>query len=265
MRCARLRGRRRRFGFEASGFREVHDRDSRNRLPYDDGGASSRHSVRRPEYRQQGKRWTNLAGYGNIRLYRKQGSSRAVHSETRAHSLPRHGADFASAGRPAGDAASPADGAALQACLALAKKNEEARGLHGPDELAEKTGRKGRLDAAREAAPRQAESCIGVVSTACIQAEGNESTAVMLDCYGREANAWDGRLNAAYKQALKSGDGDDVVEGFRKVQRAWIAFRDASCAQPAIVFKGSMAAPMEAYRRLDMTARQALWLERWAQ
>ncbi len=147
----------------------------------------------------------------------------------------------------AGDATSPADGAALQACLALAKKNEETRGLHGSDELAEKTGPKGRLDAAREAAPREAESCIGVVSTACIQAEGNESTAVMLDCYGREANAWDARLNAAYKQALKSGDGDDVAEGFRKVQRAWIAFRDASCAQPAIVFKGTMAAPMEAH------------------
>lgn len=87
----------------------------------------------------------------------------------------------------------------------------------------------------------------------------------MLDCYGREANAWDARLNAAYKKDLKSGDGEDVVEGFRKVQRAWIAFRDAACAQPAIVFKGTMAAPMEAYCRMDMTARQALWLERWRQ
>jgi uncharacterized protein YecT (DUF1311 family) len=175
------------------------------------------------------------------------------------------GLAFSPAAARAGDAASPADGAALQTCLALAKKNEEGRGLHGSDELAEKAGPKGRLEAAREAAPRESESCIGVVSTACIQAEGNESTAVMLDCYGREANAWDGRLNAAYKQALKNGDGDDVAEGFRKVQRAWIAFRDASCAQPAIVFKGTMAAPMEAHCRLDMTARQALWLERWAQ
>ena len=158
-----------------------------------------------------------------------------------------------------------ADGAALQSCLTLAQKNEEARGTHGSDELAEKPGPQGRLAAAKEAAPRQAECCIGVVSTACIQAEGNESTAVMLDCYGREANAWDARLNAAYKRALKSGDGADVAEGYRKTQRAWIAFRDAACAQPALVFKGTMAGPMEAYCRLDMTARQALWLERWGQ
>jgi uncharacterized protein YecT (DUF1311 family) len=168
-------------------------------------------------------------------------------------------------GARAQDAALPADSAALQACLALAQKNENARGTHGSDELAEKTGPKGRLDAARDAAPRQPESCIGVVSTACIQAEGNESTAVMVDCYGREANAWDGRLNAAYKKALKSGDGEDVAEGFRKVQRTWIAFRDAACAQPDIVFKGTMARPMEAYCRLDMTARQAIWLEKWQQ
>ena len=57
-----------------------------------------------------------------------------------------------------------------------------------------------RLDAAREAAPRQAESCIGVVSTACIQAEGNESTAVMLDCYGREAQ----RLGRAAQRRLQA-------------------------------------------------------------
>jgi uncharacterized protein YecT (DUF1311 family) len=168
-------------------------------------------------------------------------------------------------GARAEEPALPADSAALQACLTLTQKNEEARGAHGSDELAEKAGPQGRLAAAQQAAPRQAESCIGVVSTACIQAEGNESTAVMVDCYGREGNAWDARLNAAYKKVLKSGDGDDVVEGYRKVQRAWIAFRDAACAQPAIVFKGTMAAPMEAYCRMDMTARQALWLERWGQ
>ena len=150
-------------------------------------------------------------------------------------------------GARAQDTALPADSAALQACLALAQKNEAARGTHGSDELAEKTGPKGQLDAARDAARSQPESCIGVVSTACIQAEGNNSTAVMVDCYGREANAWDGRLNAAYKKALKTGDGEDVAEGFRKVQRTWIAFRDAACAQPDIVFKGTMARPMEAY------------------
>ncbi len=159
----------------------------------------------------------------------------------------------------------PADRAALGACLALAQKNAAARGTREPDRLTEDAGPEGRLAAAREAAPRESASCIGIVSTACIRAEGNQSTAVMVDCYGREGNAWDARLNAAYKKALASGDGADVAEGFRKTQRAWIAFRDAACAQAGIVFKGSMAYPMGAYCRMDMTARQALWLEGWSQ
>ncbi len=158
-----------------------------------------------------------------------------------------------------------ADSAAIQSCLALVQKNETARGTHEPDELTGKTGPEGRLSAARDAAAREAESCIGVVSTACVQAEGNQSTAVMVDCYGREGDAWDARLNAAYKKALAGGEGADVAEGYRKTQRAWIAFRDAACAQAGIVFKGTMAASMGARCRMDMTARQAIWLEGWAQ
>jgi uncharacterized protein YecT (DUF1311 family) len=161
--------------------------------------------------------------------------------------------------------ASAADRAALAACLDLVKKNQTARGRHGPDELTEKAGPAGRLAAAQAEAPRRAESCIGVVSTACIQAEGNESTAAMVQCNGREADAWDGRLNAAYKAALAQGDGQDVADGLRKTQRNWIAFRDAACAQPAVVFKGTMAGPISAYCVLELTARQALWLEGWLQ
>jgi uncharacterized protein YecT (DUF1311 family) len=158
-----------------------------------------------------------------------------------------------------------ADRATLAACLDLVKKNDAARGPHGSDEMAEKPGPAGRLAAARAEAPRKAESCIGVVSTACIQDEGNESDAVMLQCYGREADAWDGRLNTAYKAALAKGDGKEVADGLRKTQRNWIAFRDAACAQPAVVFQGTMAGAMSAWCVLDMTARQALWLERWLQ
>lgn len=165
----------------------------------------------------------------------------------------------------AAEKASAADRAALAACLDLVKKNEAARGLHDPDELTEKAGPAGRLAAARAAAPRRADSCIGVVATACIQGEGNESTATMVQCYGSEADAWDARLNAAYKALLANGDGQDVADGLRKTQRSWIAFRDAACAQPAVVFKGTMAGPMSAYCVLELTARQALWLEGWLQ
>ena len=143
-------------------------------------------------------------------------------------------------------------------------RNEAA---HTPDDADREPGQPGHkasLDAARDAAPRRAESCIGIVSAPCLQEEGHQSTAAMVDCYGREGIAWDDRLNAAYKKALKSGDGGDVAEGFRNVQRTWIAFRDAACAQPWTVYKGTMANPMGAQCRMDLTARQAIWLEQWA-
>jgi uncharacterized protein YecT (DUF1311 family) len=158
-----------------------------------------------------------------------------------------------------------ADRATLAACLDLVKKNDAARGVHGSDDMAEKPGPAGRLAAARAEAPRKAESCIGAVATTCIHDEGNESDSVRLQCYGREADAWDGRLNAAYKTLLAKGDSKEVADGLRKTQRSWIAFRDSACAQPAVVFQGTMAGPMSAWCVLDMTARQALWLERWLQ
>jgi uncharacterized protein YecT (DUF1311 family) len=148
----------------------------------------------------------------------------------------------------------------------LSQPNEEksagARG--GPsDWQTEKSGPKGRLKAARDAAPMAAEGCIQVVATACIQAAGNMSHATYNQCYGRDADVWDARLNAAYQKLLADADGEDVAEGFRKTQRAWIAFRGASCAQAWLVFKGTMAKPMTAYCRMEKTGRQALWLESW--
>lgn len=166
------------------------------------------------------------------------------------------------AGARADESAQSAD-LAVKACLELVQKNVDLRPPHEEDELTEKTGPKGRLDAARAAAAFQAESCIGVAAAACIQAEGNTSTAVMTSCYESEAEAWDRRLNAAYKKLLANGDGEDVAEGYRKTQRAWMAYRDASCAQAYLVFKGTMAVPMTASCRLSATARQAIWLEGW--
>jgi uncharacterized protein YecT (DUF1311 family) len=157
------------------------------------------------------------------------------------------------------------DRALLAACLDLVKNNDAARGVHDSNEMTEKKGPAGRLAAARDEAPRTPESCIGVVVTACVQAEGNDYDATMMQCRGREADVWDGRLNAAYKALLAKGDDKDVADGLRKTQRAWIAFRDAACAQPAVAFKGTMAGPISAYCVMDKTARQALWLEGWLQ
>jgi uncharacterized protein YecT (DUF1311 family) len=158
-------------------------------------------------------------------------------------------------------AAEPAaDRAAIAACLDLVKKNQAA----SSDETAEKPGPAGRLAAARAEAPRREDSCIGIVSAACIKAAGDESNATMNQCYSREADAWDSRLNAAYKTLMK-GEEQDVIDGLRKTQRNWIAFRDAACAQPYLAFKGTMAGPLGAHCVMEQTARQALWLGGWLQ
>ena len=151
--------------------------------------------------------------------------------------------------------------AAVRACTDLVAKNEKA-GPSPPDELEETAGAEGRLAAAMQAARRSPTSCIGVWSTACIQKAGNMSNAVLNDCYDQEAAAWDKRLNAAYGQASSRME-KEALENLRKVQRAWIAWRDATCQEPDLVFQGTMAGPMEAWCKLDITARQAIWMEGW--
>ncbi len=104
------------------------------------------------------------------------------------------------AGARADESAQSAD-LAVKACLELVQKNVDSRPPHEEDELTEKTGPKGRLDAARAAAAFQAESCIGVAAAACIQAEGNTSTAVMTSCYESEAEAWDSAPQRGLQEA----------------------------------------------------------------
>jgi uncharacterized protein YecT (DUF1311 family) len=166
----------------------------------------------------------------------------------------------ASVGAKSAENVFPPDRAALAACLELVKKNEAAR---SSDEPMEKPGPEGRLAAARTEAPRRADSCIGAVSTTCLQYGGNESTAARRECYGREVAAWDALLNTAFKAALAQADGQDAADGLRKTQRNWIAFRDAACAQPALAYRGTMAGPMSAACVMELTARQTLWLENW--
>jgi uncharacterized protein YecT (DUF1311 family) len=155
------------------------------------------------------------------------------------------------------------DRAMLAACLDLVKKNQAARGPSGLDPLKEKAGPAGRLAAAQAAAPRQEESCIGAVATACVHEQNDDSTSALIQCYGREADAWDARLNKAFKALMADKDDKDAVENLRKTERIWITFRDASCAQYALVFKGNTVGPMGNQCVMEMTARQALWLEEW--
>ncbi len=158
--------------------------------------------------------------------------------------------------------AEPADVATVEACLALVAKR--AKAAPPKDELDEKPGPDGRLAAAVEKAASDGASCIGVVAAACLQNEGATSNAAQIQCYEREAAAWDALLNRAYRAALAKLE-PDAAAGLKKSQRAWLAWRDADCPLPALVFKGTMAGPMQAFCMLDHTARQALSVQGWAE
>lgn len=153
------------------------------------------------------------------------------------------------------------DVAAVKACVDLAAKRAKNAGPD-KDELEEGPGPEGRLRAASEHAGHAAESCIGVLAVACVQKAGNTSNGALTGCYGREAAVWDQRLNAAYKTALAKME-RDAADNLKTTQRAWIVWRDASCREPYLVFQGSMAGPMQAWCGMNLTARQAIWMEDW--
>jgi uncharacterized protein YecT (DUF1311 family) len=155
------------------------------------------------------------------------------------------------------------DAAAVRACIeAAAEKAKKA--TPAKDELDETPGPEGRLSAAAENAGHASESCIGVLAVACVHRAGNMSNGALIECYSKEAAVWDQRLNAAYRAALSKME-KDAADNLRKTQRAWIAWRDASCRQPYLTFKGAMAGPMEAWCGMNLTARQAIWMEGWTQ
>jgi nitrite reductase/ring-hydroxylating ferredoxin subunit/uncharacterized protein YecT (DUF1311 family) len=75
----------------------------------------------------------------------------------------------------------------------------------------------------------------------------------------RDADDQVERLNNGYKRLIAKSE-PAIAASYRKIQRAWIAYRDARCAHPQIEFQGSMAGPMEAFCLMQTTADQSLWL-----
>ena len=121
------------------------------------------------------------------------------------------------------------------------------------------------------------EACIGTVRDACLNGPAAGSEVGNRNCIGLELDAWDDRLNDAYKKILvgdlgtqqtqraePSGEvrtktGADIL---RDAQRAWIAFRDKKCDAARLPLEGGTGAmTLEATCMLTETARQALWIE----
>lgn len=119
--------------------------------------------------------------------------------------------------------------------------------------------------------------CIAASAEACMEAtEGGYSTAGMNGCLAAAHEWWDGELNARYAELqarARDIDAQEPIEGMRPrpsdvqalrdMQRAWIAFRDASCQYDALQwFGGTGASTTYLACLMRMTGEQALTLRR---
>lgn len=120
--------------------------------------------------------------------------------------------------------------------------------------------------------------CIGLSAGVCMETTpGGWTTMGMAACTLAEAEWWDARLNAHYQELMARERLDDSdwpapepgtaprpsgVESLRDMQRAWIAWRDATCAYEVLQwFGGTGAAVAGAGCRMELTGLQALRLQ----
>lgn len=120
----------------------------------------------------------------------------------------------------------------------------------------------------------EADACIGAAAQACINATQDGFTPpVMVRCFAAEQGYWDAALTTAYQALLDdlaaqdaAGQGASASGGrapaLRKMQRNWVAYRDARCDYERSLWgDGPDAGPASAVCLMAETARQALFLE----
>jgi uncharacterized protein YecT (DUF1311 family) len=114
----------------------------------------------------------------------------------------------------------------------------------------------------KRANPDNRASCIGAVANPCLELPEGQSTHGMAQCHRRETKVWDARLNARYKKLMATLS-PAAAKGLREAQRAWMAYRNAYCKAVILTYEGgSMGTVSSAYCHMDLTAHQALRLER---
>jgi uncharacterized protein YecT (DUF1311 family) len=99
-----------------------------------------------------------------------------------------------------------------------------------------------------------------LVADPCLKRPDSVSTHGMAECYRVEQEIWDGLLNDNFK-ALRGDLDDDQQARLREMQRAWIAYRDSTCAFYQVKIQGTLAVPMGAACVARETARRALLLK----
>jgi len=149
---------------------------------------------------------------------------------------------------------------ALAACLAAIEASSHRQATTPPPEGAVAPEAYLRRQSGGGAARR--EHCVGYAAEICIAAdEDGSSTLGTADCVRREARVWEARLNDAYKTLLSRTSGR-TRDSYRRAERAWITYRDATCAVAAArLGTHDRVVPVTTNCLLDLTARQALWLD----
>ena len=116
--------------------------------------------------------------------------------------------------------------------------------------------------------------CVGESAKACIDTPGGYTTVGMGFCYRAEATYWDERLNTAFGALMQvettmleeirelGGTAPNAPGALRDMQRAWIGYRDATCAYEYTTWGGGTGGgPANASCLMQETGRQALILE----
>lgn len=97
--------------------------------------------------------------------------------------------------------------------------------------------------------------CIGAASNICMQTD--YSTLGMTECMGRETDWWDSQLNVHYASLEESLE-PSLFTSLQQAQRAWIAFRDASCGfEYELWSEGTIRSIVGASCMLELTAQRA--------
>lgn len=110
--------------------------------------------------------------------------------------------------------------------------------------------------------------CVGRQADACTQRNNGSADMVLAACFEAEAVFWDGALNNAYRDLIalaQQREGWDLgyepgalAAALRDMQRAWIGYRDATCANELAIAApfGSAGGPVYAECKMTETARQ---------
>lgn len=104
--------------------------------------------------------------------------------------------------------------------------------------------------------------CIGHASMRCMESvENSFGNDVVNYCRDAELAFWDDRLNAIYQSQLQLAE-PPMVEALRRLQRAWIPYRDARCDAVFQAWgEGTGRTPAYVTCLMRTTGAQAVFLE----